>query len=62
MMKMTIPQLRYLLSLGLTEDHQLWPDGVAPDAETAQDEIFLLPPPESTSGPDVAGTEPERDR
>jgi len=28
---MTIPQLRYLLSLGLEEDRQLWPDEMAPN-------------------------------
>ena len=41
MIKMTIPQIRYLLSLGLRTERQLWPDYVAADDDKVGDDQMI---------------------
>jgi len=43
MMKMTIPQLRFLLSLGLKDEHQLSPDQMAPFDDKGGDDWMTSP-------------------
>ncbi len=56
MIKMTIPQLRYLLSLGLREEHQLSSDQIAPINDQVGDD-WLLSPGDEAGATDIAASE-----